>query len=101
MKPKDVNEKYENILLKTVYNYDNDSKQKAKFKIGDTVRVSKYKNVFEKSYTANWSTELFTYTLKDYQGNIISGRFYQFELQKTAYIAAYMHFLIVFWLRKY
>ena len=30
-----------------------------KFKIGDTVRISKYKNVFAKGYTPNWSEEVF------------------------------------------
>ena len=26
-----------------------------KFKIGDHVRISKYKNIFDKGYTLNWS----------------------------------------------
>ena len=30
-----------------------------KFKIGDTVRISKYQNIFAKGYTPNWSEELF------------------------------------------
>ena len=30
-----------------------------KFKIGHTVRVSKYKNIFVKGYTPNWSEEVF------------------------------------------
>ena len=30
-----------------------------KFKIGDNVRISKYKNVFAKGYTPNWSEEVF------------------------------------------
>ena len=30
-----------------------------KFKIGDTVRRSKYKNIFTKFYTLNWSEEVF------------------------------------------
>ena len=30
-----------------------------KFKIGDIVRISKYKNIFAKGYTQNWSEELF------------------------------------------
>ena len=34
---------------------DNDSK----FKIGDVVRISKYKNIFAKGYTPNWSEEVF------------------------------------------
>ena len=30
-----------------------------KFKIGDNVRISKYKNIFAKGYTPNWSEEVF------------------------------------------
>ena len=33
--------------------------KKWKFKIGDNVRISKYKNVFAKGYTPNWSEETF------------------------------------------
>ena len=31
----------------------------SKFKVGDYVRISKYKNVFAKGYTLNWSEEIF------------------------------------------
>ena len=34
---------------------DNDPK----FKVGDNVRISKYKNIFAKGYTSNWSEEVF------------------------------------------
>ena len=30
-----------------------------KFKIGDIVRISKYKNIFAKGYVPNWSDEAF------------------------------------------
>ena len=30
-----------------------------KFKVGDHVKVSKYKNIFAKRYTPNWSEEVF------------------------------------------
>ena len=30
-----------------------------KFKVGDYVRISKYKNIFAKGYTPNWSEEVF------------------------------------------
>ena len=33
--------------------------QDPKFKIGDIVRISKYKNIFEKGYVPNWSEEVF------------------------------------------
>ena len=29
------------------------------FKIGDNVRISKYKNIFAKGYTRNWLEEIF------------------------------------------
>ena len=53
-----------------------------KFKIGDNVRISKYKNVFFKSYTPSWSEEIFvikkvkstvswTYVVNDLKGEEI------------------------------
>ena len=30
-----------------------------KFKVDDYVRISKYKNIFAKGYTLNWSEEVF------------------------------------------
>ena len=70
-------------------------KQKPKFKVGDKVRISKYKrNVFGKGYTPNWTEEVFTidkiqytnpitYKLKDLRGEDIQGSFYQPELLKA------------------
>ena len=66
----------------------------AKFKIGDHVRISKYKNIFAKGYTPNWSEEVFviekvkntvpwTYVINDLNGDEIIGTFYGKELQKT------------------
>ena len=65
-----------------------------KFKIGDIVRISKYKNIFAKGYVPNWSAEVFviekvkntvswTYVISDLQGEEIVGTFYEKELQKT------------------
>jgi hypothetical protein len=67
---------------------------KGRFQIGDVVRISKFKSIFEKGYTPNWSTELFkivkiqitnpvTYKLEDMHGRPIEGGFYEYELQKT------------------
>ena len=40
--------------------YSVDSNEKdSKFKVGDNVRISKYKNIFAKGYTQNWSEEVF------------------------------------------
>ena len=63
-----------------------------KFKIGDQVRISKYKNIFAKGYVSNWSEEIFiiskikntvpwTYVLNDLNGEEIIGTFYEKELQ--------------------
>ena len=35
------------------------NKKDRKFKVGDNVRISKYKNIFAKGYTPNWSEEVF------------------------------------------
>ena len=65
-----------------------------KFKVGDYVRISKYKNIFDKGYMPNWSEEVFvikkvkntvpwTYVINDLNGEEIIGTFYEKELQKT------------------
>ena len=38
---------------------ENSNKKDPKFKVGDYVRISKYKNIFAKGYTPNWSEEVF------------------------------------------
>ena len=64
-----------------------------KFKIDDTVRISKYKNIFAKGYIPNWSevfvikkvknTVPWTYVINDLKGEEIDGTFYKNELQKA------------------
>ena len=44
------------LLLK--YNEESNKKY-PKFKVGDHVRISKFKNIFAKRYTPNWSEEVF------------------------------------------
>ena len=59
-----------------------------KFKVGDHVRISKYKNIVAKGYTPNWSEEVFkntvtwTYVINDLNGEEIIGTFYEKKLQK-------------------
>jgi Integrase core domain len=100
MKPIEVNAQNELKLLKTVYSKPKVF-QRGKFKIGDYVRISKYRQIFDKSYTPNWSTEIFriykvritnpvTYLLEDYQNNKIHGGFYQYELQNVKYPHTYL-----------
>ena len=75
--------------------YNEESNEKdPKFKFGDHVRISKYKNIFAKGYALNWSEEIFVvkkikntvpwaYVISDLNGEEIAGSFYEKELQKT------------------
>ena len=65
-----------------------------KFSVGDKVRLSKKKALFEKGYTTRWTEEIFTikkinhtspvtYKVEDLNGEEIDGTFYEPELQKT------------------
>ena len=62
------------------------SSERSRFKVGDRVRISKFKNIFAKGYTPNWSREIFIVDkINDtlpYTYNII-GSFYDRELQKS------------------
>ena len=40
------------------FNKEN-NKEGPKFKIGDHLRISKYKNIFAKGYVPNWPVEVF------------------------------------------
>ena len=71
------------------------SRTKAKFKVGDKVRMSRTKALFEKGYLPNWSEEIYiiekvqktnpvTYKIKDLLEEVIEGSFYSEELQKTS-----------------
>ena len=88
MKPVDVKDNTYIDFKKEVNDKD------PKFKVGDHVRISKYKNIFAKGYTPNWSEEVFvvskikntvpwTYVINDLNGEKIIGTFYEKELQKT------------------
>ena len=88
MKPVDVKDNTYINFKKEVNDKD------PKFKVGDHVRISKYKNIFAKGYTPNWSEEVFvikkvkntvpwTYVINDLNGEEIIGTFYEKELQKT------------------
>ncbi|XP_074099280.1 uncharacterized protein LOC141527612 [Cotesia typhae] len=100
MKPVDVTATQEKQLLKNIYQ-PLKTKSKQKFKVGDKVRISKYKHVFDKGYTPNWTTEIFTiksvqntnpttYKLVDYQDQPIEGGFYNKELSKVKYPDVYL-----------
>ena len=75
--------------------YNEQSNEKdPKFKVGDHVRFSKFKNIFAKRYTTNWIDEIFivkkiknavswTYIISDLNGEETAGSFYEKELQRT------------------
>ena len=84
MKPKDVKNN------KRVY-IDEHNEKYSRFKVGDKARISKFKNIFAKGNTPNWSKEIlivdkindtvpYTYNLKDLNGEEIIGSFYDREL---------------------
>ena len=87
MKPADVKSSTHTDSRKEVNNKDH------KFKIGDNVRISKYKNIFTKFYVTNWFEEVFvikkvknivpwTYVISDLTVEEIVGTFKAKELQK-------------------
>ena len=68
--------------------------KKPTFRIGDRVRISKYDLPFCKGYKPQFTRKVFeivavatrkppTYTIKDEQGDVIQGKFYQKELIKV------------------
>ena len=103
----DIVDKYNNTYHKTIKmkpidvkddsfaEYNEQSKGKdPKFKVGDHARISKFKNIFAKRYTPNWSDEIFivkktknavswTYIISDLNGEEIVGSFYEKELERT------------------
>ena len=76
--------------MKLLHSNDKDPK----FQVGDHVRISKYKYIFAKVCTPNWSEEVFVvkkvkstapwaYVIHDLNVDEIIGTFYEKELQKT------------------
>ena len=97
----DIFNKYNNTLHRTIkmkpidvtddsyaeYNEDFNKKD-SKFKVGDQVRISKYKSIFVKGNAPNWSKEVFvvskiknivpwTHVVGDLNGEEITGSFYE------------------------
>ena len=96
------NTKHNTIKMTPIYvknddkrvSIDEHNEKDSRFKVGDRVRISNFKNIFAKGYTPNWITEIFiinkvndtvpyTYNLKDLNGEEIIGSFYDRELQKS------------------
>ncbi len=95
MSPKEASlKKNETEVHRNLYRDMTSSSKSAKFKVDDTVRISKKKSIFEKGYTPRWTEELFKivdvqathpvmYKLEDLNEEKIEGSFYAAELQKT------------------
>ena len=88
MKPIDAKDNTYINIVKEVNDKDH------KFKVGDHVRISKYKKNFAKGYTPSSSQELFVikemkntvpwiYVINDLNGAEIIGTFFEKELPKT------------------
>ena len=99
----DVVKKYNNTKHSTIrikptdvrdnkrVNIDEHNEKDSRLKVGDRVRMSKFKNIFAKGYSPNWCSEIFivdkvndtipyTYNLKDLNDEEIIGSFYDREL---------------------
>ena len=88
MKPIDVKDNNKRVYI------DEHSEKDSRLKVGDRVRISKFKNISAKGYTPNWSKEIFivnkindtvpyTYNIKNINDEEIIGSFYDRELQKS------------------
>lgn len=100
--PCDVTKEDVPRLLKTAYNYSGECKKLPKFEVGDYVRISKYKQQFEKGYTPKWGVEIFritdvntefnpeTYYLADINDEKILGGFYRENLQRVKHHKGYL-----------
>lgn len=111
-KPVQVNKSNEDQVFINLYGFNKkidkqefskQTLQKPNFKINDTVRISKYKPLFEKGYTRRWTEEIFiikkvlfndlvTYELEDLEGKILEGRYYEKELQKVIFTDSKIHY---------
>ncbi|KAL6418671.1 hypothetical protein ACFW04_011904 [Cataglyphis niger] len=95
MRPINVTPAIADKLLNTVYS-NIEIAALTRFKVGNSVRVNKCKTIFDKGYTANWTTEVFkitvivqktnpaTYILEDTRGNFVAGEFCEYELHRVA-----------------
>ena len=81
-----------NVKDNTYIDFNKEVNEKdPKFKVGDHISISKYKNIFAKWYTPNWSEEVFvikevkntvpwTSAISDLNGEKIIGTFYEKKL---------------------
>ena len=96
MTPEEASRKEnEDRVYLNLYGQELSQTAEPKFKVGDKVRISKYKRkIFDKGYTPNWTEEIFaidkiqytnpiTYKIEDLNGENIIGTFYNQELSRA------------------
>ena len=96
MTPEEASRKEnEDRVYLNLYGEEISQKSVPKFKVGDKVRISKYKRkIFDKGYTPNWTEEIFvidkiqytnpiTYKIKDLNRENIIGIFFNQELSRA------------------
>ena len=92
MAPKAVTKETEQQVRQKLYPPKKEKPIHFKYNVGNKVRIAREKPVFGKGYTQQWTDEIFTisqrlitdppvYKLKDYNGEVITGTFYEPELQ--------------------
>ena len=96
MRPIDASKKEnESEVWENLFRDKKHARKSNKFRIGDTVRISRMEDIFEHGFLPNWSEQIYkihkinnstpvTYILEDLRGEIIVGSFYTEELQKTS-----------------
>ena len=86
MKPSQVTKAKEARVWDTLYGNDVEKRVRFKFQVGDRVRISKVKRMFQKAYLLIWRKKFLLYTsewlVKYPLGEIIDGTSYEPELQK-------------------
>ena len=93
MRPIDATTENAQTVFDNLYGKKDTTPLRFRYKQGDTVRISKTRRPFQKGYKQSFTDEFFTiaervfrkppvYRLKDQDGELIEGTFYEQELQK-------------------
>ena len=96
-RPADITERNAMEIWLRLHGNRQRGKMPRDIRVGDRVRISKVKSVFEKSYLPNWTEEEFfvdsintkhaptIFKLGDYSGDVIDGSFYRYEIQPVTH----------------
>ena len=82
------------LVISMVMTYMSCKISNPRLKLGDTVRITKKKTIFDKGHMPRWTEEIFrisqaqhtdppTHKISDTKGEEIQGAFYEQELQRT------------------